>query len=44
MLVLMSLGTALLIARHSLTGSRFILGMGIWVQGLVWVAAITLLW
>ncbi len=43
MLGLMSIGTALLVARRDRFASRFVVGMGVLVQALVWVAAITLL-
>lgn len=43
MLGLMSIGTALFVARRDQFAARFIVGMGILVQALIWVAAITLL-
>ncbi len=43
MLGLMSIGTALLVARRDRFASRFVVGAGIFVQALIWVAAITLL-
>ena len=43
MLGLMSIGTALLLARRDQFAARFIVGMGVLVQALIWVAAITLL-
>ncbi len=44
LLGLMSLGVALLTASRELFAGRFVLGMGVWIQVLGWVAAITLLW
>ena len=44
LLGIMSMVTALLIASRELFAGRFVLGMGVWVQALAWVAAITLLW
>ncbi len=43
MLGLMSIGTALLVARRDQFAARFVVGMGVLVQALIWVAAITLL-
>lgn len=43
MLALMSLGTGLLVAGRDRFAARFVLGSGILVQALIWVAAITLL-
>ena len=43
MLGLMSIGAALLVARRDHFAARFVVGMGALVQGLIWVAAITLL-
>ena len=43
MLGLMSIGAALLVARRDQFAARFVVGMGVLVQGLIWVAAITLL-
>lgn len=43
MLGLMSISVALLLARRDRFAARFVVGMGILVQGLIWVAAITLL-
>lgn len=42
MLGLMSIGTALLVAGRDRFAARFVLGTGILVQALIWVAAITL--
>ena len=43
MLALMTIGTGLLVARRDLFAARFVLGSGVLVQALIWVAAITLL-
>ena len=43
MLALITIGTGLLVARRDRFAARFVLGSGILVQGLIWVAAITLL-
>ncbi|CAA9569986.1 MAG: hypothetical protein AVDCRST_MAG33-2425 [uncultured Thermomicrobiales bacterium] len=43
MLALMSIGTALLVAARDRFAARFLLGAGVLVQALIWVAAITLL-
>ena len=43
MLALMSIGTGLLVAGRDRFAARFILGCGLLVQALIWVAAITLL-
>ncbi|HEV2527574.1 MAG TPA: hypothetical protein VGT61_03855 [Thermomicrobiales bacterium] len=44
LLGVMSMVTGLLVASHELFAGRFVLGMGVWVQILAWVAAVTLLW